>query len=59
MTLEKALEILELNAKEARKSMPSDTLHALMLGIEALRVVKASRYQSASHQIPRLPGEST
>ncbi len=57
ITIDKAIEILELNVQEAGKKMPADTLEALKLAIEAVKVVKAIRPYSNSNKSYYLPGE--
>ncbi len=58
MNLEKAIEILELNVKEAGSRMPPDTLKALKIGIEALKTIKEMRYESVNDGTTQLPGET-
>lgn len=58
ITIEKAIEILELNSKEAGKKMPPDVLSAVNLGIEAMKRIDRQRnLRLAIHQ-PPLPGEN-
>jgi len=58
MKLEKAIEILELNVKEAGNKMPADCLKAIKLGIEAMEEVKYYRNNPLSYVIKLLPGET-
>jgi len=57
MHLNKAIEILELNIKEAGKKMPPDTLDALKLGVEALERFKSARDYPGRLKTFTLPGE--
>lgn len=58
MNLEKAIEILELNIREAGKHMPPDCKNALELGVQALKAVGNLRVADLYTIIPRLPGET-
>jgi len=53
MYLNKAIEILELNVKQAAKQMPPDTLTALELGIEAL--IRLNNIRSNPGLSPAIP----
>lgn len=58
ITLKKAIEILELNIKEAGSKMPPDCRDALQLGIEALyRCQEFRKYTTPKVYMP-LPGET-
>ena len=57
ITIEKAVEILRLNVKEAGKKMPSDVVDAVNLGIEAMLAVQDCRSLTHSELPELLPGE--
>jgi len=59
ITLQKTIEILELNIKEAGKSMPTDTLAALKQSTECTRyclVLKANPHLIDTIPIPGILG---
>lgn len=58
MTLTKAIEIMELNVKEAGSIMPPDTLEALKLHIEAAKHFKDRRVLGCREVDFLLPGET-
>ena len=58
MNIPKAIEILELNLKEAGKKMPPDVRDALNLSIEALEAFKKYRHSPNSWFVKELPGET-
>lgn len=58
MKLLKAIEIGELNVREAGKKMPADTLDALQLLIEAGKVIKEWRHYPFPDGVIQLPGET-
>jgi len=58
MNIEKAIEILSLNVKEAGRKMPSDTLTALKLGIAALKRVEENRLPVRPYLGQPLAGET-
>lgn len=49
MNLLKAVEILELNIKEAGKKMPPDTLTAVKLGAQAIKRLALARSYGDPH----------
>jgi len=57
MKLEKAIEILDLNIREAGKKMPPDVLDALKLGAQALKAIKEYREMPFYGLLKLLPGE--
>ena len=57
MNLPKAKEILELNIKEGRKTMPLDVAQAVGLGIEAIKRLQLARSYGDKHCLQRLIGE--
>lgn len=57
MELEKAIEILELNIKSVGTKMPTDTLQAVKLLVEAGKRVKAHRASSLTDAHILLLGE--
>jgi len=58
MTLEKAIEILELNLKEAGDKIPPDCRKALKLGIEAMKRVNNPLLYNLINPRVLLPGET-
>lgn len=58
MKIEKAIEILELNIKEAGKQMPPDCKNAVKLGIEAGKRVILYRKGMYAGLGDLLPGET-
>lgn len=58
MTPLKAIEILELNIREARKKMPPDVLDALKLHVQAMRRLLTMRSHGINQAILPLPGEN-
>ncbi len=58
MKLDKAIEILELNANEAGKQMPQDTLEAVLLLIEAGKECERARNGNPMLDGELLPGET-
>jgi len=58
LKLTKAIEILDLNIKEAGKKMPADTLDSLKLGVEALTVIGYLRNAERPIRPPLLSGET-
>ena len=54
----KSIEILELNIREGRKTMPLDVAQALGLGIEALKRNLACRTKGHCEHAFHLPGET-
>jgi len=57
ITLEKAIEVLELNLNEAGKKMPPDVKDSLSLGVEAMKRIRRQRSQTIPINQPLLPGE--
>jgi hypothetical protein len=57
ITLNKAIEIQELNLKEAGPKMPRDIRDATILGVEALKKWKLLREGRLGPIDPLLPGE--
>jgi len=57
MELNKAIEIVELNIKEAGKKMPPDCLAALKLENEAAKRIVDARWGYTHEIIAPLPGE--
>lgn len=57
ITIEKAIEILELNLKEAGKNMAPDVKDSLTLGIEAMKRIDRQRKLTIPINQPPLPGE--
>jgi len=57
MNLPKAIEILELNVQSVGRQMPTDTLQAVKLGIEAIKRELQNRKEEKRSFIWRLPGE--
>lgn len=58
MKIPTAIEILELNIKEAGKKMPPDTLDALKLGVEALIFYQELHRTPGINIQLHLPGET-
>jgi len=58
ITIEKAIEIIELNIKEAGKSMPPDVRDALNLSVEAMKRIDRQRHLTVPTPQPPLPGET-
>lgn len=58
MTLPKAIEIVELNIKEAGKKMPPDCLDALKVCCEAAKYIDICRHNPNCFNISLLPGET-
>lgn len=58
MKIGKAIEILELNLKEAGKKMPLDCRDSVQLGIEALEWLNQWRGMNSSLSNVRLPSET-
>jgi len=58
MTLEKAIEILTINAHEPNSYLPPDYIDALKLGIEALLARREHRDHDPNHTYSPLPGET-
>lgn len=58
ITLKKAIEIGELNIKEAGKKMPPDTLDALKLLVEAAKARKTRQEHLTPLLRQLLPGET-
>lgn len=58
MKLTKAIEILELNLKEAGKKMPPDCKDAVQLGIEAMGALHCHREVWGYSEFKLLPGET-
>lgn len=57
ITLKKAIEILDLNVREAGSKMPPDTLDALNLSIENMKYVQHLRELGVPGILSLLPGE--
>lgn len=57
-TSKKAIEILELNLKEAGSGMPSDCKEAVQLGVEALKRHRDRDYITFNGMMALLPGET-
>lgn len=57
MALDKDIKILQLNIDQAPKSMPPEVLHALKLGVEALKAIAKMRHYPFPDEILKLPGE--
>jgi len=53
----KALEIIDLNIKEAGKSMPPDVKEALTLAMEALDLICSIRNNASASAFEWLPSE--
>ncbi len=58
MTIDKAIEILAKRSESPFVKANQDTLHAMKLGIEALRRVKLVRDSPSGYYEYRLPGET-
>lgn len=58
MNLPKAIEICELNIKEAGSKMPPDTLEALKLATASMKRILLARSYNDQHTLNRLPGEA-
>ncbi|MBA7716182.1 hypothetical protein ES703_125247 [subsurface metagenome] len=58
MTIKKAIEILELNLREAGSGMPSDCKEAVQLSVEALKRHLDRDYISFNGMMALLPGET-
>lgn len=58
MTIDKAIEILELGVKISRHVMAPDIMSALKLGIEALKRLKLLREGGSGGYDSLLPGET-
>ena len=58
MKIEQAIEILDLNVKEAGNKMPPDVKDALSLAIEALERVNIIRSIDPARPITPLPSET-
>ncbi len=58
ITLEKAIEVLELNLNEAGKKMPPDVRDALSLSVEAMKRIRRQRSLTIPIPQPPLPGET-
>jgi len=58
MTIQKAIEILELNLREAGASMPPDCKEAVQLSIEADKRHLNRDYTSFNGMMALLPGET-
>lgn len=58
MTLPKAIEIMELNLKEAGSKMPPDCRDALQLHIEAAKRIQVGRSKGYDYFGHLLPGET-
>ena len=56
--IEEAIEIITKLRREDRYSFDRKTIHALRLGIQALKAVDHTRYQAPEFVIPLLPGET-
>lgn len=57
MKLKKVIEILDLNIKEAGRSMPPDVLAALKLSVESTKFRQRWEEQEGEDDFPLLPGE--
>jgi hypothetical protein len=58
MTIKKAIEILELNLREAGSGMPSDCKEAVQLMVEAGKRHLDRDYTSFNGMMALLPGET-
>ena len=58
MKLEKAIEILKRHPIELKTAQDHDFFAALLLGIEALKLVKKCRHSPNSWFVKELPGET-
>ena len=58
MTIEEAIEIITELRREDRYSFDRKTIHALRLGIEALKRLRTIRADHADLDFPLLPGET-
>lgn len=58
MKLSKAIEILDLNIKEAGSKMPTDTLDALKIGRHAIERIEECRLADHTIKEDLLPGET-
>ncbi len=58
ITIEKAIEVLELNLKEAGNKMPLDVRDALSLSMEAMKRIRRQRSLTIPINQPPLPGET-
>lgn len=58
MTLKKAIEILELNLREAGKQMPPDCREAIRLNLESSKRVQLQRDLAGVITPALLPGET-
>lgn len=57
MTLDKAIEILQINILEAGRKMPPDVQKALELGINAMKRIGHQRHNLTGLPQPALPDE--
>lgn len=57
MNLPKAIEILDLNVKSVGNQMPTDTLLAVLLLINAAKRLLLARSYGDKHTLQLLPGE--
>lgn len=58
MTLNKAIEILQDLMTDLPQFSPDDRREAVMLGIEALKQIKESRFDPSTWEPRLLPGET-
>ena len=58
MTIDEAIEILELNVSDSLQTASSDYLNAARLGIEALKHQKSCPYFEYQAKDELLPGET-
>jgi len=58
MTLDKAIEILDLNVRQRSPQMPPDVKDALKLSIEALKLIEVQRFHKELGMYSFLPGET-
>lgn len=57
ITLSKAIQILDINLKEAAKSMPSDVKTTLELALDNLVGLRTERYMFGYTRLGQLPHE--
>lgn len=58
MNLQKTIEIIDLNIKEAHKNIPPDVKSALQLSVEAMKRIQAGRVAGHILWEDLLPGET-
>lgn len=58
MKLDRAIEILTTNALEPGSLLPSGYIVAVMIGVQAMKVLRHGRLSGAHHDPDLLPGET-